>query len=466
MAAFGPAAIVASVAIGAGETIVVVRTGAWSGYELLWLVLLSVLVKGICVTYLLGRYTAVSGEFFGNRLVRLPGPRGWLLLVIIALELAASGPLWAAIVRPCGELIFYLAQQFVGEIPWAHGPAVISTALVISVLVMSLRQSFERLERQQVVICGILVLGTMLGTLMVRPDFMATLRGALSFGSLPAEIPEWAPDSVRRQPFLTLATTFGYVGGSVMTYIVYANWIGMHRWGICGHPDIEDIRRRAAEGTPKDYLPSDAGSARRIRILLAPLRWDVTIGALVLAIVSSSFMLAGAVVLYPMLAQGEVEGAFRGWSLLTEQSHIWRSIHPWLTWVYYICVLAALWGTLHALPEIYTRVTQEFCAAIWPDQQWKFDAIKRAVCALLFLITIPLLWIETKFDTLTSVVAFLTTNFAVALVMAAALYLNHQLPRALRTRWWMFLLGVGSVVILVIASCVSGWGLWQKLAIG
>ena len=47
---FGPAAIVASVAIGAGETIVVVRAGAWSGYDLLWLVLLSVLVKGVFVT--------------------------------------------------------------------------------------------------------------------------------------------------------------------------------------------------------------------------------------------------------------------------------------------------------------------------------------------------------------------------------------------------------------------------------
>ena len=61
LAVFGPAAIVASVSIGAGETIVVVRAGAWAGYGLLWLVLLSCLVKGVFVTYLLGRYTAISG---------------------------------------------------------------------------------------------------------------------------------------------------------------------------------------------------------------------------------------------------------------------------------------------------------------------------------------------------------------------------------------------------------------------
>ena len=83
MAVFGPAAIVASVSIGAGETIVVVRTGAWARYDLLWLVLLSCIVKGVFLTYLLGRYTAVSGEYLGHRLVRLPGPRGWLLLMIM-----------------------------------------------------------------------------------------------------------------------------------------------------------------------------------------------------------------------------------------------------------------------------------------------------------------------------------------------------------------------------------------------
>ena len=80
LALFGPAAIVASVSIGAGETIIVVRTGSWAGYNLLWLVLASALVKGVCVTYLLGRYSAVSGEMIGHRLVRVPGPRGWLPL--------------------------------------------------------------------------------------------------------------------------------------------------------------------------------------------------------------------------------------------------------------------------------------------------------------------------------------------------------------------------------------------------
>ena len=47
------------------------------------------------------------------------------------------------------------------------------------------------------------------------------------------------------------------------------------------------------------------------------------------------------------------------------------------------------------------------------------------------------IWSDLKFDTLTHVVAFLTTNFGVALAMVAAVYLNFQLPSAYRTRCWM-----------------------------
>ena len=96
LAVFGPAAIVASASIGAGETIVVVRAGAWAGYGLLWLVLLSCVVKGIFVTYLLGRYTAISGEHIGHRLVRLPGPRGWLPVAIVLMEMIGAPLAWVS----------------------------------------------------------------------------------------------------------------------------------------------------------------------------------------------------------------------------------------------------------------------------------------------------------------------------------------------------------------------------------
>jgi len=50
-----------------------------------------------------------------------------------------------------------------------------------------------------------------------------------------------------------------------------------------------------------------------------------------------------------------------------------------------------------------------------------------------------------------------------ALVMWAALYLNHKLPRAYRTRWPVLVGGVASAVALSAFAAISGWGLAVKL---
>jgi Mn2+/Fe2+ NRAMP family transporter len=479
---FGPAAIVASVSIGAGETIVVVQAGAWAGYGLLWLVLASVLVKGVCATYLLGRYSAVSGESLGQRLVRLPGPRGWLLVTIFVLELAAAGPLWAAIARPSGDLMYYLLEQalsktgimpvgtsgavesfpLLGIMPFAW-KSLFATGFILAALALGSSLSLKGLEQQQVVICGVLVVGTVVGTLLVWPDFAATIAGSLRIGHVP-DVPPWAPDAVRQQSLpLTIATTFGYVGGSVMTYIAYSTWISIHGWGLCGHAQIDAIRRRAGDGSPRDYLPDEPKSAARLRRLVTPLRWDVSIGAAVLFVVSASFMLAGAAVLNPMLQSGQLAGAFSGWSLLTDQGHIWQAIHPALVWVYYVCVLAALWGTLQAYPEIYARVTHEFAAAIWPARNLSYHRLQTWIAVFVFATSVPLVWSRVEFATLTNIVAFLATNGGVALAMLAALWLNFQLPPRYRTRSWMLFAGVLSALILVAASVVSGWELLSEV---
>jgi hypothetical protein len=248
-----------------------------------------------------------------------------------------------------------------------------------------------------------------------------------------------------------------------MTYIAYANFVGVHRWGLCAHQDIDAIRRRAAAGMPADYLPNDAVQARRLRGLLLPLRCDAGMGAFVLWIVSSAFMIAGAAVLLPRLASGELTDVFNGWSLLTDQGHIWRSIHPTLVWVYYLCVVAALWGTVQSYPEIYTSVTHDFLAAIWPERPLSRRKLQLAISAYVFATATPLVWIDISFTTLTGIVAFLATGAGVALAMLAALYLDRQLPRLYRTRPWFFALCVLAALTLTIASAISGWSLLQQL---
>ncbi len=457
LAVFGPAAIVASASIGAGETIVVVRAGAWAGYNLLWLVLLSCVVKGLFVTYLLGRYTAFTGEYIGHRLVHLPGPRGWLLIAMVLIEMIGAPLAWVPIAKPCGDLFYYLFFQGVAtSISETVLENLITSLFIILALTLGLRLSYDRLEKQQLAICFILVCGTIFGTLLVRPDFSDAFTGSLSFGYLPP-FPAWAPEDAIRHPMLTMGTAFGYVGGSVMGYIVYANWVGLHGWGLTGHEKIEEIRQHASSQDEIDYLPDSPDAVAHLRHLTAPMRWDVGMGALVLFVVTAAFMLSGAAVLYPL------ESRFEGWSLLTNQAHVWANIHPSLVVVYYIYIVAALWGTLQALPEIYTRVTHEFFQAVWPHREWNYQKLRHIISVYLLATTMVIVWLNIPFDILTQIAGFMLANFAIALIMIAAIYLNFKLPRPYRTRPPVLLGALVSAAILITSACVSGWGLFWKL---
>ena len=458
MAVFGPAAIVASVSIGAGETIVVVRTGAWARYDLLWLVLISCIVKGVFLTYLLGRYTAVSGEYLGHRLVRLPGPRGWLLLMIMLVELIGGPMAWVPIAKPCADLFHFLLNGVPQSIPEPIWENVFTSAFIGLALLLSLKMSYNRLEKQQVIICLILVTGTIIGTLMVRPDLWQAFIGSVNVGHLPA-FPEWTPDDARQNPLLTMATTFAYVGGGAMGYIVYANWIGLHRWGLTGHQNIDAIRTYAFKNEAIDYLPDAPEQVSRLRQLVAPLRWDAGMGAVVLFIVTAAFMISGAAVLYPL------ESRFEGWSLLTEQAHVWSNIHPSLVWVYYVCIIAALWGTLQAVPEVLTRVSHEFLEALWPSREWPYSKIQRFICAYFFVSTFIVIWTDLKFDILTQIAGTLG-NFAVSFIMVLALRLNSKLPHSYRTHRVMWIGGFISALIQIAFAGVSIWSLGGKIFSG
>ncbi len=470
LCSFGPAAIAASVSIGAGETILVVRAGAWSQYQLLWLILLSCLAKGIFVTYLLGRYTVICGEPIANRLARLPGPRGWFLLAILGLELATAPLYWTAISKPCGALLTYLAARWMGDsfVLSTAGVHVmenlVATAIVLTAVLLGFGFSYEKLEKQQIVFCGVLVTGTIIGTILVyfvKPEFVATLKGFIPSRFQPAP---WAGVPY---PYLAAATLFGYVGNTVLGYVVYANWVGLHRWGMTGHPELPAMIAEAQRSDRIEHLPTDAESVREIRAGLIPLRWDVGMGALVLFVVSSAFLMSGAAVLYPQQEAAWNKGLtlpkFEGWSLLTDQAAVWDSIHPALVWVYYAVILVALWGTLQAFPDIYARVAVGFSEAVWPGRPASFRRAQTVIGTWLVCACLVLIWSNVNFNLLTEAVGFLTTNVGVTLMMLAALYLNQKLPAAYRTRRWMWVGGVLSCVVLATATFLSGQGLSAKL---
>ena len=74
---FGPGAIIASLTIGSGESILASREGAVFGYAVLWALVAATIAKG-AIVYASNRYIVLTGEHPMMRFARaLPGPRGW-----------------------------------------------------------------------------------------------------------------------------------------------------------------------------------------------------------------------------------------------------------------------------------------------------------------------------------------------------------------------------------------------------
>jgi hypothetical protein len=457
---FGPAAVVASLSLGVGETIMVTGLGAWSEYGLFWLLILSVVVKGIFVTYLIGRYTAVTGQRIGHRLVMLPGPRGWLLLAVIVAELGLIGMGLTAVAKPCGNLITFLFfDTLPGDLSFNTWVNLWTNVIFAAAMAVSLLSSFQMLERQQIVICGVLVLGTIAATLLVQPDVGSMFVGAIRFGHLPAA-PQWGPSAVRADYSLNMVVIFGYIGGSLSGHLAYSSWVGMSGWGINSHPRIDDIRQRAGEGPRVNYLPDDPDQARRLRKLLLPLKWDVGMGALVLLIVSTAFLAAGATILFPQ----QVTLSGNSWELLTKQASIWREIHEWMVPVYYVMIVAALWGTLASVPEAITRVTYDFLGAIWPRfEQFPIRRLKGIIVSGCFAFSIVWTWSGITFDLMTQIAAFLTVSLGLFVVFSCVLYFNMTLPRAYRPSWWVAASGIVSAVTLLLCAIGGGVGLARKV---
>ena len=393
-------------------------------------------------------------------MVMLPGPRGWLLLSVVVAEVGLISMGLTSVAKPCGNLMTFLFDESLpGNLSFGVWENLWTSIILAAALVFSLLSSYRLLERQQVLICGLLAFGTIVATLIVRPDVGRLLSGAIRFGHMPAA-PAWAPPAARHDYTLNLITVFGYVGGGLSGYLAYSSWVSMSGWGINSHPEIDAIRRRANSGPRIDYLPDDAEQARRLRIFLVPLRWDVAMGALVLFVVTAAFLTAGATVLFPR--QEAVGG--NSWELLTKQASIWRQIHQALVPVYYVMVLAALWGTLASVPEAITRMTHDFLSAIWPSfETFSVGRLKCLLVGWFFVTSLVWTWSGLSFDLMTQIGSFLTLSLGLFLVFSCILYFNLTLPRRYRPNWWVISASFASAVILLVCSIGSFVGLLRKL---
>lgn len=418
----GPGAIVASATIGAGETVLAVRVGAWGGYDLLWLILLAAITKSFLTLYLLGRYAAMSGEVVADRLVNFPGPRGWVLWTILVLEALVAPLVFVVIAVPCGQLM----SQVLATVGVAISYKWLALLFVSLAIGFGAVQRYGTLEKSQMIVCSILFVGTVTATLLVGPNLVEIAKGLFGFGHFPA-YPDWLPSEIsNRSQFLEMASVFGYAGSIPMNYVVYSNWVLIKGWTVTRSSNARTDFHRG----------------------LGPLRWDVGFNAILVLVVTAAFMIAGAAILRPLHRIPD------GFNLLTEQTHIFSQISVLMVPLYYAMILTALWGTLNALPDIYVRGGHSFLCRLL-SRDLEYSKFMKVFAVTMMGLTWFFIWTETTPIFMIDIVALFSTNIGVGIVCIAALWLDHQLPPERRASLWIWWATVASALVINFMSLVS-----------
>ncbi|HYH29108.1 MAG TPA: Nramp family divalent metal transporter [Pseudonocardia sp.] len=334
---FGPGAIIASLGIGSGETVLASRIGAVFGYAALWLVVVGVLIKA-AVVYASNRYIVLTGEHPMQGMARLlPGPRGWLPLVVGILAIVSFPSVASGLATGIGS---YLHITFGGPaLAWGLGLLVLGAGLAAL-------GGYTALERAQIAIVALMVLLVVIAVFVSNPEW-----GAIAAGLIPQPL-EYAgfvareyPEIAERAIWVEAVVFIGGIGGGMYDYIGYTGLLREKRWGALAHP--------TADGGTAAVLADDEDTRRRGKAWVRAPLGDVTLSFVTIAVITFAFIINGASIL------GRQEVAPAGEDVLTHQAAMLGIISPIFLYFYVVAVVMVFFGTMYALWEVYTRTTYE-----------------------------------------------------------------------------------------------------------
>jgi Mn2+/Fe2+ NRAMP family transporter len=347
----GPGLILAGSIVGTGELIATTSLGAEQGYILLWLILLSCVIK-VFIQVELGRYAITHGKTTLAALDTLPGPRlgtswlGWLWLFMM-LTTQAQIAAMEGLVGQAADMAFPQASQALAELAgrldgnWAqfisgHPEHVWAGLTALAAILLLISGGYARLEHVTTFLVAMVtlitvacVLGLPWTSYPIRTDQLVT---GLEF-ALPAT-------------GIALAfSTFGITGVGASELFAYPYWC------------IEKGYARSVG--PRD--DSDAW-ARRAKGWLRVMKLDAWFSMIVFTVATVAFYLLGAAVLHP---QGlEPQGA----DMIKTLARMYvEPLGAWTQTVFLVGAWAVLFKTLYVATAANSRLTADFLdlTGIW-----------------------------------------------------------------------------------------------------
>jgi Mn2+/Fe2+ NRAMP family transporter len=347
---FGPGAIVASVTIGQGQLILGPQIGAWAGFSLLWLITIS--AGSFVIAYMSCRFTMLTGIGLMD-LFAVKTKYGWLNWLFIVIMIPFIPIFTGTIITSLGQSLAWIFG--VGHyLVWG-----ISFCFLAGLLVILGR--YKILEFTQAFFVIILVVGAIISVISLKPDILQILPNYFIINA-PATFPNWVT-----QNYPSVTTTpiplymLGYLGTltfTIITLIGYVGWIKVKKWGIFKQQDDPLLfSQQCFESFQHHgkimYLAETAEEEKKAKQLLIPLKVDLLIAFIVIAIVSSAYMIAGTLLLAPEQLLP------RDAKLIQDQVIIFNNLADWLKPIFQISVFFALFGTAYAGFEAASRMLYE-----------------------------------------------------------------------------------------------------------
>jgi Mn2+/Fe2+ NRAMP family transporter len=447
----GPGIIIASVSIGTGETIFASRGGAIFGYAILWCFTIGLIMKAIQI-YSSSRYMMLSGEHPMQSWMQLPGPRGWLPIILLLMTAVCLPFLLAALSISVGSIISWMLGQ--GESS-GYASRTWATALVLVAAVVSWNQSYKRLETTQMIVVAVLLVSIVIAAIACQPDPVALIKGMV-VPVIPS-YQEWIhtsyPNIAKKAPWIELVTYIGIIGGGLPAYIGYFGFLRDKKWGLFAKQAVYE------HSTKEGFSPIDESkeNQRNGRDWLRAIKIDVGGSFLAIFLFSAAFMVLGAVILH------EAHLVPNQFDLLTHQEKFLTALSPYLLILYRIGIIAAIGGTLFATFDVWTKTIHE---GILPFQKTTnsitFVRLKKWIILSTSIIGISIIWLGLIVDTLSNPITIVAvpallggTTGCGAWCLGVAWADRRNLPMTFQMHGSLFAALITSGVVLLFAGLLG-----------
>lgn len=355
----GPGLIIGASIVGSGELIATTALGAQAGFAILWMVIVSTLVK-VAVQMELARWAISTGTPSLTGYNRVPpriGRIGWVNLLWILLALTK--------IFQVGGIVGAVAVAFSILIPFGNDPfaftsiAIWTAFVVVATIALLVSNRYGLIERVSVMLVAVFSVVTVaVAAILPFTQFsfgLSDITGGLAFqipaGTLGAAV-----------------AMFGLTGVSVDEITEYPYWCiekGYARW------------TGRAEQTEDWYERANGW----IRVMYR----DAILSWVIYTITTSAFFVLGAAILKP---QGLVP---EGEQMVSVLSRIYTdAIGEWAGILFLVGAIATLGSTLWAGTPAWARMFTNFLATTGAID-W-FDQTARIRWTRVFIIALPIIW--------------------------------------------------------------------------